>query len=78
MEIEALENDMQVALDQMDGLRVSHEETHQLSWELHRRSKDVSELQQSLSDFQLALFDERKHLLKVVAENDQLKSTYDL
>ncbi|KAJ1332086.1 hypothetical protein BSLG_009019 [Batrachochytrium salamandrivorans] len=30
-------------------------------------------MQQALSDFQTALFDERKHTLRIVADNDQLK-----
>lgn len=66
---------MSLVLDQIEQLRVSHEETHQVSWELHKRSREVTELQQALSDFQVALFDERKHLLRVVAENDELKGT---
>jgi hypothetical protein len=57
----------------VESLRVSHEETHKVTWELHKRAREVVDLQQALSDFQVALFDERKHLLKVVAENDQLK-----
>ena len=74
--LESLENDYQLILEQVDGLRVSHEETHKLTWELHKRSKEVSELQQAISDFQIALFDERKHLLRVVSENDQLKGSF--
>ena len=68
-----MESDFQTVLDQISQLRVSHDETHQLSWELHKRSKDIVDLQQALSDFQIALFEERKQLLQVVAENDQLK-----
>lgn len=62
-----------MVLEQVEQLRISHEETHKAQWELHKRGKEVIELQQALSDFQIALFDERKHLLRVVAENDQFK-----
>eukprot|EP00842_Homolaphlyctis_polyrhiza_P005504 jgi/Hompol1/5955/HPOL_004774-RA len=61
------------AAERIEQLRISHEETHRLSWELHKRSQEVVEMQQALSDFQTALFDERKHTLRIVAENDELK-----
>ena len=57
----------------MDALRVSHEESHKLTWELEKKSRQVTELQQAMSEFQVALYDERKQLLAVVAENDSFK-----
>jgi coiled-coil domain-containing protein 77 len=44
-----------------------------LTWELEKKSRQVNELQQAMSDFQVALYDERKQLLAVVAENDSFK-----
>jgi len=60
----------------MDGCRVSHEEYFNLTRELQKKTKEVTNLQKLLSDAQLAIFDERKELLKVLAENDALKSTF--
>ncbi|KAI8915140.1 hypothetical protein BC831DRAFT_516843, partial [Entophlyctis helioformis] len=71
--IETAEEEYQHAMEHIEQLRMSHEETHKLSWELHKRSQEVVEMQQALSDFQTALFEERKHTLRIVAENDQLK-----
>lgn len=52
---------------------MSHEESHKVTWELEKKSRQVTELQQAMSDFQLALYEERKRLLAVVAENDTFK-----
>jgi hypothetical protein len=69
-----VESEYQEALDSVESLKISHEEHHRLSWEVHRREIEVAELQQALSDAQTQLFDERKQLLKVIADNDELKS----
>ncbi|KAI8899652.1 hypothetical protein BC833DRAFT_585028 [Globomyces pollinis-pini] len=71
--LENAEIDYQNALDRINELKISHQEHHKLSWEVYKRSKEVRELQQALGDFQTTLFDERKHTLKIVAENDALK-----
>jgi coiled-coil domain-containing protein 77 len=73
--LEALESDLTNSIEQVDTLRVSHEESHKLSWELEKKSRQVTELQQAMSDFQVALYDERKQLLAVVAENDSFKGS---
>ncbi|KAH9249998.1 hypothetical protein BASA81_012246, partial [Batrachochytrium salamandrivorans] len=71
--IESSENEFQSATQRIDQLSISHNDSHKLSWELHKRAQEVVEMQQALSDFQTALFDERKHTLRIVADNDQLK-----
>jgi coiled-coil domain-containing protein 77 len=63
-----------MALDSIEDLKLSHEESHKLTWENFKRSKEVMQLQQALGDFQVAVFEERKHTLQIVAENDALKS----
>ena len=68
-----MESDLISTIEQVDALRVSHEESHKLTWELEKKSRLVTELQQAMSDFQVALYDERKQLLAVVAENDSFK-----
>ncbi|KAI8911664.1 hypothetical protein EDD86DRAFT_189111 [Gorgonomyces haynaldii] len=71
--LDKAEEEYQEALNQIDKLKISHEESHKLSWELHKRSQEVVELQQALQDFQQAVFEERKQTLRIVAENDELK-----
>jgi len=71
--LENFEKDYEQAVKLMDGCRVSHEEYFNLTRELQKKTKEVTNLQKLLSDAQLAIFDERKELLKVLAENDALK-----
>jgi hypothetical protein len=61
------------ALRLVDQLRIPHHEHHKLAWEAHRRAQEVRELQTALQDFQLAVFEERKLALRIVAENDGLR-----
>ncbi|ORY48279.1 hypothetical protein BCR33DRAFT_714666 [Rhizoclosmatium globosum] len=71
--LERVEAEFADALDKVDSLKVAHAEHHQLAWQVHRREAEVAQLQQALSDAQVQVFDERKQLLRVIAENDQLK-----
>jgi coiled-coil domain-containing protein 77 len=61
-------------LEAIHQIRVTHEEQHQLAWELHQRLNEIADLQKSVSDAQTSVFEERKQLLKLIAENDELKS----
>jgi hypothetical protein len=61
-------------MDEIEKLKISHEDTHKLNWELHKRTQEVMELQNALHDFQSTILNERKHALHIVAENDKLKS----
>ena len=54
-------------------IEVSHEEVHRTQWELRVRHEEIAELQRALSDANVYLFDEREQVLKLQAENDQLK-----
>ncbi|KAJ3229229.1 Coiled-coil domain-containing protein 77 [Chytriomyces hyalinus] len=71
--LDSLERDFSQALDKIDSLKVPHAEHHALAWQVHRREAEVAEMQQALSDAQTQVFDERKMLLKAIAENDDLK-----
>ncbi|ORX45444.1 hypothetical protein BCR36DRAFT_118019 [Piromyces finnis] len=71
--LESFEKDYEQAVQLMDGCQISHEEYYNLTRELQKKTKEVTDLQKLLSDAQLAIFDERKELLKVLAENDTLK-----
>ena len=55
------------------SIEVSHEELHRTAWELRVRHEEIAELQRALSDANVYLFDEREQVLKLQAENDQLK-----
>ncbi|KAJ3332667.1 Coiled-coil domain-containing protein 77 [Blyttiomyces sp. JEL0837] len=70
---DAAELEYQDALNSIDSLKISHEDHHKLSWQLHRREVEIADLQRALSDAQTQLFDERKQLLRLIAENDELK-----
>ncbi|TPX51280.1 hypothetical protein SeMB42_g00278 [Synchytrium endobioticum] len=71
--LEKSEEEFQDAVARVDSIKISHEEHHRLEWELRKREDEITRLQRSLSDAQQALFDERRQLLKVMAENDDLK-----
>lgn len=66
------------ALDLIDQIKIGHDESHSLAWEVLKRTNEISQLQQALSDFQAAVYEERKHILKVIAENDALKSNCNI
>ena len=70
---EKAEQDYQDALKAIEDIKISHEEYHRLTWELHQRLNEIADLQKALSDAQTFLFEERKQLLKVMAENDDLR-----
>lgn len=70
---ERSEQDYQDALARIDSIRLSHEEHHRLTWELQQRMGDVAELQHAMSELQVCVVRDRKQLLQVIAENDELK-----
>lgn len=71
--LERAELDYQEALDAMESIKVSHDDYHRLAWELHQRTSEIGDLQKALSEAQSFLFEERKQLLKALAENDELR-----
>ncbi|KAI9183903.1 hypothetical protein H9P43_002955 [Blastocladiella emersonii ATCC 22665] len=71
--IEHNESELQAYINALDAIRASHEEHHRLTWELQQRADEVRALQTALSESQAALIDERRQLLKVLAENDELR-----
>jgi coiled-coil domain-containing protein 77 len=73
--VEKAEQDYQESLQAVDAIKISHDEYHKLTWELHQRMNEIAELQKALSDAQAFLFEERRQLLKAMAENDELRGT---
>ncbi|CAG8458615.1 118_t:CDS:10 [Ambispora gerdemannii] len=71
--VEKAEQEYQNAIDSFNKCKVSHEEHHKLTWELNQRTHEISELQKTLSETQLYLTQERRRLMRVVAENDELR-----
>lgn len=76
--IERAEADFQTCLESVEHVKISQQEFHKLQWELHQRLNEINDLQQALSDSQTFLFEERKQLLKVIAENDELRGCVDV
>lgn len=60
-------------IGRVDGVGIRRAELHQAEWELKKRSDETTELQKALSDAHAYLFEERERLLKIQAENDELK-----
>ena len=46
---------------------------HRAKWDIRVKEEEIAELQRGLSDANIYLFDEREQVLKLQAENDQLK-----
>ena len=67
------EQERAVMIKKMNAIEVSHEELHRTQWDLRVRQEEIAELQRALSDANVYLFDEREQVLKLQAENDQLK-----
>lgn len=54
-------------------MQTQNAELHRLRWENRSRSDEISDLQKALQDAKLYLYDEREQVLKLQAENDNLK-----
>ncbi|TPX71511.1 hypothetical protein SpCBS45565_g01048 [Spizellomyces sp. 'palustris'] len=74
--LERCEHDYKEALEKIDAIRIPHDDAHRVAWEAHKRAEEVASLQKALSDAELALFDEKRAFLKLLAENDELKGKY--
>jgi coiled-coil domain-containing protein 77 len=71
--LKEFEKERETMLTKMNAIEVSHEELHRTQWDLRVRQEEIAELQRALSDANVYLFDEREQVLKLQAENDQLK-----
>ena len=60
-------------LEKLEVNRTSQEEKHRSEWELQKRKDEISDLQKTISELKLSLFDERQQILKLKKENDLLK-----
>jgi len=69
-EIEKERGEFMDKLEVFDGSRGLH---HQLRVELAKRDTEIRDLQQALSDAHIFLFEEREKVLRLAAENDELR-----
>ena len=60
-------------LEKLEVNRTSQEEKHRSEWELQKRKDEISDLQKTISELKLSLFDERQQILKLKKENDLLR-----
>ncbi|KAJ1510428.1 Coiled-coil domain-containing protein 77 [Coelomomyces lativittatus] len=71
--IENSENELQSYIRALDTIKISHEEQHQLQWELQHRNEEIHALQGTLSEHQNSILEERQKNLRLFAENDELR-----
>jgi hypothetical protein len=71
--LEKCEIEYSEQLDRIESIKLAHQEFHKQAWELDKRNREIALLQDKLSDAHNALFQERTHLFRVIAENDGLK-----
>eukprot|EP00026_Physarum_polycephalum_P007242 Phypoly_transcript_07300.p1 GENE.Phypoly_transcript_07300~~Phypoly_transcript_07300.p1 ORF type:complete len:435 (-),score=82.94 Phypoly_transcript_07300:243-1547(-) len=71
--IEEYESEREDLISKVQLCETNHTELHRTKWELRKRMDEISDLQKALNDAQTYLFDERQHVLRLYAENDDLK-----
>ena len=64
-------------MSRFEQLKMSQEEQHNREWDLRRAKDEIADLQRTLSETRLKLFEERQLKLKVKAENEQLQDRAD-
>ncbi|OMJ29964.1 hypothetical protein AYI69_g509, partial [Smittium culicis] len=57
----------------IENIQVSHSEIKQLNWDIAEKNETIRKLRETVESVQLALLEERKNHLAVVADNDKLK-----
>jgi coiled-coil domain-containing protein 77 len=71
--IETFEHERSEWIHRMDDLEGTRQEYYKLKWELTKRDEQIDELQRALSDAHVFLYEEREQVLKLAAENDELR-----
>jgi len=65
-------------LEKLEGFRIAEEDFQKTQWELHKRSDEVFELQNALSETNKALNYERKQVINLRAELETYKCKFNL
>ncbi|XP_032442286.1 coiled-coil domain-containing protein 77 isoform X2 [Xiphophorus hellerii] len=60
-------------LQMLEKFKSIAEDQHKLQYDIQEREREVTQLQNALSDMQVYLFQEREQSLRLYAENDRLK-----
>ncbi len=58
--INDINRERQEWLERLEQCHLNQEEKHQLEWTLQKRSDEVAELQRTLTEFKVQLFEERQ------------------
>ncbi len=61
-------------MEKLEDLRIKQEDYHKTQWELRRRTDEVIELQNALSEGHIALNNERKQIIFLNNELENYKS----
>jgi hypothetical protein len=65
-------------LEKLEGLKISQDEYHRTEWELRRRTDEIIELQNALSDCNISLNQERKHAINLTNELENARCNFNL
>ncbi|KAA3674540.1 coiled-coil domain-containing protein 77 [Paragonimus westermani] len=71
--VESLADDHELVQRRLDQIADAMKNQDSQTWEIRQRETEIGELQRTLSDMQVYLFQEREHVLRLYAENDRLK-----
>ncbi len=71
--LSSFDEERQEWLRSIELIREKQDLRHKLDWELKKRKEEISDLQRTLSEAKLIIFDERQKSLKLLRENDELK-----
>jgi hypothetical protein len=63
-------------LKNLEGINIENENFHEKEWELNKLNEKINHLQQSLSQANLALNNERRRIIAFNSEIDTFKSKY--
>ena len=63
-------------LKNLEGINIENENFHEKEWELNKLNEKIIELQQSLSQSNIALNTERRRIIAFNSEIDTFKSKY--
>ena len=65
-------------LKELEGINIANENFHEKEWELYNLNDKIAQLQQSLSESNMALNNERRRIISFNSEIDTFKSKFHL
>jgi len=72
--VDEMQKEREDWFEQLEKLRISQEDYHKLEWELRKKDEEIADLQQTVSEAQIKLFDEREQVLMLKREIADLKA----